>query len=98
MAAPRLRAAHEPQDDGDGQHGEHPKRRRDPVQLPVRVVDLQRRREPVRSGLHGYLRLSYATMFSHSKASDRATTATTGSVSLKLRTSCGIPGSMKMKS
>jgi hypothetical protein len=37
-------------------------------------------------------------MFCHSLGSDRATTATTGSVSLALNTSCGTPGSMKMKS
>jgi hypothetical protein len=37
-------------------------------------------------------------MFCHSLASERATTATTGSVSLTLNTSCGTPGSMKMKS
>src|SRR5215467_5187212 len=37
-------------------------------------------------------------MFSHSLASERATTATTGSVWLQLNTSCGTPGSMKMKS
>src|SRR4026207_568320 len=37
-------------------------------------------------------------MCSHSLASERATTATTGSVSLTLNTSCGTPGSMKMKS
>ena len=37
-------------------------------------------------------------MCSHSPASERATTATTGSVSLTLQTSCGTPGSMKMKS
>ena len=37
-------------------------------------------------------------MFCHSLASERATTATTGSVSLTLKTSCGTPGSMKMKS
>ncbi len=41
---------------------------------------------------------SYVTMCAHSSASERATTATTGSVSLRLKTSCGIPGSMKMKS
>jgi hypothetical protein len=40
----------------------------------------------------------YGMMFCHSLASDRATTATTGSVSLALNTSCGTPGSMKMKS
>src|SRR5262245_39436393 len=42
--------------------------------------------------------LSYGTILDHSLASDRATTATTGCVSLTLNTSCGTPGSMKMKS
>ena len=37
-------------------------------------------------------------MLAHSLASERATTATTGSVALTLKTSCGTPGSMKMKS
>jgi hypothetical protein len=38
--------------------------------------------------------LSYGTIFSHSPASERATTATTGSASLRLNTSWGTPGSM----
>ena len=38
--------------------------------------------------------LRYRMIRSHSLASDRATTATTGSVSLRLKTSCGTPGSM----
>ena len=37
-------------------------------------------------------------ILSHSSALERATTATTGSVSLRLNTSCGTPGAMKMKS
>jgi len=37
-------------------------------------------------------------MCSHSLASERATMATTGSVALRLKTSWGTPGSMKMKS
>src|SRR4051794_27289109 len=41
---------------------------------------------------------SYGTILSHSSALDLATTATTSSVSLMLNTSCGTPGSMKMKS
>jgi hypothetical protein len=49
------------------------------------------------SGLHLTGRLK-GMMCSHSLASERATTATTGSVSLTLNTSCGTPGSMKMKS
>ena len=35
-------------------------------------------------------------MFSHSVASERATTAMTRSVSLRLMTSCGTPGWIKM--
>ena len=31
-------------------------------------------------------------MFCHSSESEQATTATTGSVSLRLKTSCGTPG------
>src|SRR5205823_686595 len=41
---------------------------------------------------------SYGTIRSHSSALDRATTATTGLLSLRLKTSCGTPGAMKMKS
>src|SRR6185295_11463062 len=72
-----------------------------------KLVDL----EIVRVGRRGTRRISHerryragaagrvnGMMCSHSLASDRATTATTGSVSLRLKTSCGTPGSMKMKS
>ncbi len=45
-----------------------------------------RSKDPQRLNAHEtrYFRRSYVTMFSHSDASDRATTATTGSVSLRL--------------
>ena len=36
-------------------------------------------------------------MFSHSATPERATTAMTGLISLRLMTSCGTPGWMKMK-
>ena len=52
----------------------------------------------INAQISSYFGLSYAMMCSHSEASERATTAITGSVSLALNTSCGTPGSMKMKS
>gem|GEM_PF-3744212 len=49
--------------------------------------------EPAGKG-HTPVSRSYGTMCAHSLASERATTAITGSVSLILNTSCGIPGSI----
>ncbi len=84
-----------PESRGDPDHGEEraePRREAlpDPASFPGgrRLADA-----PAHSRARGY-----GTMCSHSAASDRATTATTGSRSLRLKTSWGTPGSMKMKS